>query len=133
MDDSAIERHIPVQIIDSKGANRADYGGGILENGGEARDAGLGDCFEDDFCVGQAGLRASAVNAVRDLDAVSRGGIFRLRGNRLSGKTREIFRGFFFFRGFWLGGERSGLGCVDFGLTGGFINEEVISGGAPTK
>ena len=73
VDDSTAKGDIPVKIINAKRANRADDGGRVLEDGGEAGDASLGNSLEDDLSGVETDLIPSAINAVRDLDAEGRG------------------------------------------------------------
>ena len=75
MDDGAVEGDVPVQIVDSQGADGADdRGSGVLEDGGETGDTGFGDSFENHTGVREADLGAGAVEAVGDLDTERGGG-----------------------------------------------------------
>ena len=86
MGDGAIKWRVPAEVIGTEGANGADGGaGGILENGGEAGDAGFGDGFKDDAGLVEADLRATAVDAVRDLDTEGGGFIGGFVGNFFAG------------------------------------------------
>ena len=49
VNDGTIERNIPLEVINAERTDGADDGRGILENGGKAGDAGLGDSLEDDL------------------------------------------------------------------------------------
>ena len=68
-----------------------------MEDGGEAGDAGFGDCFEDDFSVLEPDLRAGAVGAVWNLDAEGGVGVSVFGGDFFAGETGVVFRGFWFF------------------------------------
>ena len=76
VDYGAIKGCVPVKVVRAEGADGTnDAGVGVLENGGEAGDAGFGDGFKDHGGVGETGLGAGTVGAVGDLDAVGRAGV----------------------------------------------------------
>ena len=74
MGNRAIKRSVPVEIVWSERADGPDSAGSwILEDGGEAGDAGFGDSLEDYAGLSEADLRAGPIGAtVRDLNAESR-------------------------------------------------------------
>ena len=127
MNDGAVEGDVPVEIVETERANGADDGGRVLEDGGEAGDAGLSDGFKDDLGVLQTDLGAGAVDAVGNLYAVGGARDGGFVGDFFAGETRVVVGGVGLF--FGLGGD--GVDgffrwCFDGGFFGGFVQKEEV-------